>query len=84
LPSAQVGFTLAATTLAGAAMPIDTDEFAPRKARADIVLGEEIGALSAHELENRIARLEEEIARCRLAMQARLATRSAAEDFFKR
>jgi len=56
----------------------------PRKKLPDIVLGEDISALSAHELEQRIARLEAEIARCRAAIDQRLATRSAAEGFFKR
>ena len=40
--------------------------------------------LSAHELEKRIARLEEEIARCATAIKARQATKSAAESFFKK
>jgi uncharacterized small protein (DUF1192 family) len=56
----------------------------PRKKAPEIQLGEEISALSAHELEKRIARLEEEIARCREAIKARLATKAAAENFFKR
>ena len=56
----------------------------PRKKLPDIVLGEDISALSAHELELRIARLEEEISRCRAAIAQRHATRSAAEGFFKR
>ncbi len=56
----------------------------PRKTLPDIVLGEDISALSAHELESRIARLEDEIARCREAIKARHATKSAAESFFKR
>ena len=56
----------------------------PRKKLPDIVLGEDISALSAHELESRIARLETEIARCREAITARHATKSAAESFFKR
>ena len=66
----------------GAAM--DSDELLPRKKAPDIVLGEELGALSAHELEERIVRLEAEIARTRQAIATRLATRSAAENFFKR
>ena len=61
---------------------MDLDE--PRKKLPDIVLGQDISALSAHELESRIARLEEEIARCREAIKARLATKSAAESFFKK
>jgi uncharacterized small protein (DUF1192 family) len=48
------------------------------------VLGEDISALSAHELEARIARLETEIARCREAIKVRHATKSAAENFFKK
>ena len=65
-------------------MPIDPDELQPRKKLPDIVLGEDISALSAHELEVRIARLDEEAARCREATKARHATKSAAENFFKR
>ena len=65
-------------------MPTDPDELQPRKKLPDIVLGEDISALSAHELEARIARLEEEIARCKAAIQARHATKSAAENFFKK
>jgi uncharacterized small protein (DUF1192 family) len=61
---------------------MDLDE--PRKKPPEIQLGEDISALSAHELEARIARLEEEIARCKSAIAARQATRSAAENFFKR
>jgi len=61
---------------------MDLDE--PRKKLPDIVLGQDISALSAHELESRIARLDEEIARCREAIKARLATKSAAESFFKK
>jgi uncharacterized small protein (DUF1192 family) len=65
-------------------MPIDPEELQPRKKLPDIVLGEDISALSAHELESRIERLEGEIARCREAIKARNATRSVAESFFKR
>ena len=56
----------------------------PRKKLPDIVLGEDISVLSAHELEKRITRLEEEIARCGAAIKDRLATKSAAENFFKK
>jgi uncharacterized small protein (DUF1192 family) len=48
------------------------------------VPGEDISALSAHELEKRIARLEEEIARCAAAIKARQATKSAAEGFLNK
>jgi uncharacterized small protein (DUF1192 family) len=63
---------------------MDLDELQPRKKLPGIVLGEDISALSAHELESRITRLEEEIARCREAVKARNATKSAAESIFKR
>ncbi len=56
----------------------------PRKKLPGIVLGEDISALSAHELEARIIRLEDEVARCKSAIAARHATKSAAESFFKR
>jgi uncharacterized small protein (DUF1192 family) len=69
---------------AGAAMAIDPDELQPKKKAPEIVLGEDISALSAHELEKRIAALEAEIARCREAISHRSATRSAADAFFKR
>ena len=65
-------------------MPIDPEDLAPRKKLPDIVLGEDISTFSAHELESRIARLEEEVARCRQAIASRHATRSAAENFFKK
>jgi len=65
-------------------MAIDPEELLPRKKAADIVLGEDISAMSAHELEHRIALLESEIARCREAIAARNATKSAADAFFKR
>jgi uncharacterized small protein (DUF1192 family) len=64
---------------------VDSDDLEPRKKKLpDIVPGEDISALSAHEPEQRIARLDAEIARCRDAIKARGATRSAAESFFKR
>lgn len=63
---------------------MDSDDIAPRKKPAQIQLGEDISTLSAHELEDRIKRLDEEIARCRQEIIARNATRSAAENFFKR
>ena len=63
---------------------MNSDALQPRKKLPDIVLGEDISALSAHELEKRIARLEEEIARCAAAIKARQAIKSAAESFFKK
>ncbi|HEY4942875.1 MAG TPA: DUF1192 domain-containing protein [Rhizomicrobium sp.] len=65
-------------------MAVDPEELLPRKKLPDIVLGEDISAMSAHELEKRIAALESEIARCREAIVARNSTKSAADAFFKR
>ena len=65
-------------------MPIDPEELLPRKKLPDIVLGKDITAMSAHELEKRITALESEIARCREAIVSRNATKSAADAFFKR
>jgi uncharacterized small protein (DUF1192 family) len=63
---------------------MDIDDLAPRKKPPQIQIGEDISAFSAHELEGRIVLLEEEIARCKTAIDSRLATKSAAENFFKR
>ena len=63
---------------------MDPDDLEPRKKLPDVVLGQDISTLSAHELEKRIARLEEEIVRCRVAIGERNATKSAAESFFKK
>ena len=63
---------------------MDLDDLQPRKKLPDIVLGEDISALSAHELEKRIARLQDEITRCSAAIKDRQATKSAAESFFKK
>jgi uncharacterized small protein (DUF1192 family) len=65
-------------------MPIDPDELLPKKKAPDIVLGEDLSAMSEHELEARIARLEMEISRCREAILARRATKSAADSVFRR
>ena len=64
---------------------MDSDDLLPRATKLpEIQLGEDISALSAHELEARIARLTEEIERCKAAITQRHATKSAAENFFKR
>ena len=65
-------------------MPIDPEELLPRKKAPEVVLGEDLSARSAHELEARIALLEAEILRCREAIRAREVTRNAADAFFKR
>ncbi|MEP6829163.1 MAG: DUF1192 domain-containing protein [Rhizomicrobium sp.] len=76
--------TLAVGTVNAKEVAMDIEDLAPRKKPPLIQLGEDISALSAHELEARIARLEEEIARCKAAIESRHATKSAAESFFKR
>lgn len=65
-------------------MPIDPEELLPRKPKAEIVIGEDISAMSVVELERRISVLEQEIARAREALKARAATKSAAAAAFKR
>lgn len=65
-------------------MAIDPEELLPKKKRPAIVLGEDLSELSAPELETRIGELETEIVRCREAVQARNATKTAAATFFKR
>ncbi|HEY4266465.1 MAG TPA: DUF1192 domain-containing protein [Micropepsaceae bacterium] len=65
-------------------MAIDLDELMPRKPKVETVLGEDLSAKSAHELEGRIAILEAEIARTKEALTARAATKNAADAFFWR
>lgn len=65
-------------------MAIDPDELLPKKKLPDIVLGQDLSAMSEHELDARIAQLEAEISRCREAIASRQATRKAAADFFKK
>ena len=65
-------------------MPIDPEELLPRKKAPDIVLGADLSTMSEHELEARISALDAEISRCREAILARRATRSAADSVFKR
>jgi uncharacterized small protein (DUF1192 family) len=65
-------------------MAIDIDELMPRKPKVETVLGEDLSAKSAHELEARIANLEAEIIRTKEALTARTATKNAADAFFRR
>ena len=65
-------------------MPIDLDELLPRKKAPEIALGEDLSAKSEHELVERIAALETEIARCRDAIAARKSTRAAADSVFRK
>lgn len=65
-------------------MAIDPDELLPRKTKPETVIGEDLSTLSVEELEARIAALEGEIVRTKEALQAKVATKSAAEGVFKR
>ena len=65
-------------------MAIDLDELAPRKPKPDIVMGEDLSAFSAHELEKRVVALETEIVRTKDALRSREATKNAADAFFRR
>lgn len=65
-------------------MPIDLDELLPKKKKPEIVLGEDLSAMSEHELVARIAALEEEIVRCGDAITSRRSTRDAADSVFRK
>ncbi len=65
-------------------MAIDPEELLPKKKMPEIVLGQDISALSEHELSLRIEMLNAEIARHNEAIKARQATKLAADSFFKR
>jgi uncharacterized small protein (DUF1192 family) len=65
-------------------MPIDPEELLPKKKPVDIVLGEDLSAMSELELTARIGALDGEIARCREAIKSRQATKSAADAFFRK
>jgi uncharacterized small protein (DUF1192 family) len=56
----------------------------PRRKKSEVLLGEDIYYLSVPDLEERIAALEVEVARCRDAIKARNATKSAADILFKK
>ena len=63
----------------------DEDPFgAPKPKPAAHVIGENVDALSAPELDERIALCRREIERLEIAKAAREATRAAADAFFKR
>ena len=64
-------------------MVSDPDDL-PKKTKTEIVLGQDLSAMSEFELTARIAALESEIARAREAIKARQATKSAADAFFKK
>ena len=62
----------------------DPDELPRKKPVTEIVLGQDLYTMSEFELDARIAALETEIARCRDAIGARKATKTAADSFFKK
>jgi uncharacterized small protein (DUF1192 family) len=64
-------------------MPADPDDLGPRIKPVEFALGQDLSALSEHELAARIAAMETEITRCREAIKARQTTRNAAAAFFK-
>jgi len=64
-------------------MVSDPDDL-PKRPKTEIVLGQDLSAMSEFELTARITALESEIARAREAIKARQATKSAADAFFKK
>ena len=60
---------------------MDPDE--PTKKKADMVIGESLEAISLAELEHRIHALESEIQRVRAEIGRKLASRNAADAFFR-
>ena len=64
-------------------MPFDPDDLPLKKKVTEIILGQDLSALSEFELSARIADMEAEIVRCREQIDARKATKDAAAAFFK-
>ena len=64
-------------------MPAIDDEDRPKKKIAHEI-GQELALLSVRELDERIALMKEEIARLEADKVKKQATRSAADQFFKR
>ena len=62
-------------------MAIFEDE--PRKKKTAHEIGQDLSALSVHELEERIGILTDEIARLSEAKKAKTASMTAADSFFK-
>ena len=61
---------------------IDEDDRPKKKVAHEI--GQDLALLSVEELSDRISLLNEEIARLRAALEKKNASRSAADQFFKR
>ena len=64
-------------------MPIIDEEERPKKKLAHEI-GQELALLSVEELRDRISLLKEEIARLEAAMASKQASRSAADQYFKK
>ena len=64
-------------------MVSDPDDL-PKKTKTEIILGQDLSAMSEFELLARIESLEGEILRARDAIKARQATKAAADTFFKK
>jgi uncharacterized small protein (DUF1192 family) len=63
---------------------MDSEELLPKKKAPEILPGQDLSAMSEHELTARIKTLEEEIARSRAAIAARQSTKAAADAFFRK
>jgi uncharacterized small protein (DUF1192 family) len=61
---------------------MDVDDILPKKPKG-VMLGESLAALSVEELEVRLALVAEERSRIEAEIAAKLASRQAAEAFFK-
>jgi len=64
-------------------MPMIDDEDRPKKKLAHEI-GQDLALLSVEELRERITLLKDEIARLETAMAAKQASRSSADQFFKK
>jgi len=64
-------------------MVSDPDDL-PKKPKTEIVLGQDLSAMSEFELIARIEALEGEVVRAKDAIKARQATKAAADSFFKK
>ena len=63
-------------------MAFDPDE-RPRPKPPAHEMGQDLSSLSVHELDERIAALREEVARLEAARSRKLASKDAAQGFFK-
>jgi uncharacterized small protein (DUF1192 family) len=64
-------------------MPITDEEERPKKKLAHEI-GQDLALLSVEELRERIALLKDEIARLEAALSSKQASRTSADQFFKR